>query len=63
MCASSQVLVLLCVDLAQSDDSDVLCWQVSGEITYNGHQFSEFVAERTSAYIDQVGFGAGCRVW
>lgn len=28
-------------------------FQVSGGITYNGHTFSEFVPQRTSAYISQ----------
>lgn len=27
--------------------------QVSGEITYNGHTFNEFVPQRTSAYVNQ----------
>lgn len=26
---------------------------MSGKITYNGHQFNEFVPQRTSAYISQ----------
>lgn len=28
--------------------------QVSGEVTYNGHQMNEFVARKTSAYISQL---------
>ncbi|KAK1282882.1 Pleiotropic drug resistance protein 6 [Acorus calamus] len=27
--------------------------QISGEITYNGHRFNEFVPQRTSAYVSQ----------
>ena len=30
---------------------DVL--QISGDITYNGHSFDEFVPQRTSAYVNQ----------
>lgn len=28
--------------------------QVTGSITYNGHNFSEFIPERTASYIDQT---------
>ena len=28
--------------------------QVTGSITYNGHNFSEFLPERTASYIDQT---------
>ena len=27
--------------------------QVTGEVTYNGHTFNEFVPERTAAYVNQ----------
>jgi hypothetical protein len=29
--------------------------QVSGTVQYNGEDFSQFVVERTAAYVDQVG--------
>ena len=28
--------------------------QVTGNITYNGHNFTEFIPERTASYIDQT---------
>ena len=28
--------------------------QVTGSITYNGHNFTEFIPERTASYIDQT---------
>ena len=28
--------------------------QIKGSITYNGHNFDEFIPERTSSYIDQT---------
>lgn len=31
----------------------ILGWQVSGEISYNGYKFDEFVPQKTSAYISQ----------
>jgi hypothetical protein len=31
--------------------------QVSGSILYNGHNKDEFVVERTTAFVDQVGPG------
>ena len=31
----------------------IFLWQVTGEITYNGYKFSEFVPQKTSAYISQ----------
>ena len=35
-------------------DVDSAWWfQVTGEITYNGHTFKEFVPQRTSAYVNQ----------
>ncbi|MCO5595653.1 hypothetical protein L7F22_049698 [Adiantum nelumboides] len=40
----------LLLALAGKLDSEL---QVSGSITYNGHTFSEFVPQRTSAYISQ----------
>lgn len=33
------------------------CWvllQVDGQVTYNGKDFSQFVVERTAAYVSQV---------
>lgn len=30
------------------------CLQVRGDVTYNGHGMTEFVPEKTSAYVDQV---------
>ena len=30
------------------------CVQVSGEITYNGKTFDQFIPERSAAYISQV---------
>ena len=31
-----------------------LLMQVEGDVTYNGHNFDEFVVQRTAAYVDQV---------
>jgi hypothetical protein len=31
--------------------------QVGGSVQYNGKDFSQFVVERTAAYVDQVGAG------
>ena len=28
--------------------------QISGDVTYNGEKFDTFLAERTSAYVDEV---------
>lgn len=28
--------------------------QVTGGITYNGHNFTEFIPERTASYVDQT---------
>lgn len=36
-----------------TDSSGITLSQVSGDVTYNGRRFDEFVAERTSAYVNQ----------
>ena len=38
----------------------VVCTQFQAqELTFNGHQFQEFVVERSAAYISQVQCGVG----
>ena len=46
--ASIQILSLLCCRSPLP-----ACSQVSGDITYNGHALTEFLAERTAAYVAQ----------
>lgn len=35
-------------------DACMLCWvQVSGKVSYNGHELHEFLPERTAVYVEQ----------
>lgn len=40
---------------AQVNSSGVGVPQVSGQVHYNGHTKDQFVVERTTAFVDQVG--------
>jgi len=41
------------VERKTNKNTDVFVIQVSGKVTYNGHELNEFVPQRTAAYISQ----------
>ena len=45
--------VLVGLSLEHLSTAPCCTFQVSGEITYNGYHFDEFVVARTAAYVDQ----------